>query len=96
LFHWLQHFFGFDAGQGNAPHYLFFSGTGSDLSELALVGAVFAIVRKHNCHIRHCWRVGRFPVDGTSFTTCSRHHPKGAPTHAEVLAAADEHNERRR
>ena len=73
--HWLAHFFGFDAGQGNGAHYLFWSGSGSDIGELAIAGGLAAMVRKHNCHQPRCWRIGRFPVEGTVYTVCRRHHP---------------------
>ena len=89
MLHWIQHFFGFDTGQGNAPHYLFWSGFGSDLSELALVGAVAGLLRKHNCHVKGCPRIGRFPVDGTPWIVCRKHHPQDAPTHGEILASQE-------
>lgn len=27
------------------------------------------------CDVRHCFRVGRFPVDGTIWHACYKHHP---------------------
>ena len=33
---------------------------------------MITLVRKHNCHERRCWRVGRHAVDGTPW--CNRHH----------------------
>jgi hypothetical protein len=81
--HWLAHFFGFDAGEGNGAHYLFWSGAGSDIAELAVVGGLVTIVRKHNCHQPRCWRVGRYPVPGTPWAVCRRHHP--APPGRETI-----------
>jgi hypothetical protein len=69
---WLQNFFGFGNGQGNSSHYLFWSGAGSDLAYVAVVWAVF---RRLNCHQPRCWRLGRFPVEGTLMHACRRHHP---------------------
>jgi hypothetical protein len=44
-------------------------------------------VRKHNCAVDHCWRVGRHKVPGTEHICCRRHAPGGAPTHEDVLEA---------
>jgi hypothetical protein len=74
--HWLEHFLGMDM---SGDPYGFWSGFGSDLSELAIFGALLAMVRKHNCHVHGCWRIGRFPVDGTTWTVCRRHHPDDPP-----------------
>jgi hypothetical protein len=70
--HWAAHFFGFDAGQGNGAHYLFWSGAGSDL---AYFGILFAFLRHYNCHQPRCWRIARLPVQDTPFRTCRKHHP---------------------
>jgi len=82
---WLAHVLGMDNLSG--PYYGFWSGSGSDIGELAMVGGLVAIVRKHNCHVDKCWRVGRHPVAGTAYVVCRKHHPDGAPSHADVLAA---------
>ena len=47
------------------------------------VGAL-ATLRKHNCHARWCWRIGRHPVDGTGFVVCRKHHPDDKPTVEEI------------
>ena len=67
---WLLHALGIDTTTG--PAYAFWSGTGSDLGELAIIGGMITLVRKHNCHERRCWRVGRHVVDGTPW--CNHHH----------------------
>lgn len=72
---WLGHVLGLDDPSG--PAYLAWSGAGADLSELALLGAVAAWWRRHNCHVRRCWRLGRHPVSGTEFIVCRHHHPDG-------------------
>jgi len=45
--HWLLNFFGISNLSGYG--YGFFSGIGSDLGEVALIGAIIAVYRKHNC-----------------------------------------------
>ena len=55
--------------------YNFWSGFGSDIGEVAIVGGLVHMARAANCHVKGCWRVGRHPVDGTAFKTCARHHP---------------------
>lgn len=80
---WLLHVLGVDNEAGR--WYAFWSGFGSDLSEVAIVGAVLGGYRKHNCHVRHCWRIGRHVVDGTPW--CNRHHQAARKTDRESGAA---------
>ena len=61
----LLHFFGIDDTSGR--WYAFWSGFGSDLGELAIVGA---ILRHVNCHEKGCWRLGRH-YQGT--VACHKH-----------------------
>ncbi|HEY6493312.1 MAG TPA: hypothetical protein VIZ43_08575 [Trebonia sp.] len=85
--HWLQFFLGFRNGDGNSAHYLFWSGAGSDISELAVVGAVLGGWHRLNCHVKGCPRIGRQRLDGTTWVVCRRHHPAGAPSHQDVIGA---------
>jgi hypothetical protein len=80
---WLAHFFGLDNLSG--PFYGFWSGIGSDIGEVTVIGAALSIYWKHNCHVKGCWRIGRHQVEGTPHVVCQKHHPDGAPTHVEVL-----------
>jgi hypothetical protein len=89
---WLLHVLGVDDVSGR--WYAFWSGAGSDISELAIVGALLAIVRKHTCHVGRCWRIGRAPVDGTPWHVCWRHHPAGRPTHAHIISLHRQHTAR--
>ncbi|HEV2375849.1 MAG TPA: hypothetical protein VGS19_27240 [Streptosporangiaceae bacterium] len=82
---WLAHWLGLDNLAG--PVYGFWSGAAGDVSSLAVFGALLALVRKHNCHVHGCWRVGRHPVEGTAYVVCRRHHPDGPLTHEHVLRA---------
>lgn len=72
---WIGHILGLDDASG--PWYLFWSGICGDLS---LFGAALVIVRKHNCHVKSCPRIGRHPVEGTTYVVCRHHHPDEAPT----------------
>lgn len=94
---WLLHWLAVHTGTVNeaGPYYGFWSGFGSDLSELAIVGGLVAVYRRHNCHQHWCWRVGRFPVGDGQFVTCRRHHPDpvirdGVRAH-HILAAHKAH-----
>jgi hypothetical protein len=69
--------------------YSFWSGIGSDIGEVTIVVAVVGLYRKHNCHVKGCWRMGKHPITGTAFTTCLRHHPviDAKPTVADIADA---------
>lgn len=79
---WLLHVLGLDNASG--PFYLWWSGSGADLGELAIVGGLVTVARKHNCHVKRCMRVGRYPVEGTVFVVCRRHHPEDSPSAERV------------
>ena len=82
--HWLAYMTGSLNTAGAPPNYNFWSGFGSDLSELAIAGGLIGMLRKHNCHVRRCWRIGRLPVEGTPYVVCRHHHPEGAPAARSV------------
>lgn len=99
MLHWLLHWLAVHTGTVNepGPYYGFFSGFGSDLSELALLAGVIGLLRKHNCAVHRCWRIGRHPVAGTTHTVCRRHHPdpavrEGLRAH-HILHAHQKHRE---
>jgi hypothetical protein len=69
--HWL----GLDGGAPAA----WWQGPGSDLGYLAVIGGLW---RKHNCHRRRCWRIGRHQVDGTPW--CDKHHQAARKTESGV------------
>lgn len=58
--------------------YNFWSGSGSDISEITLAFAVLSIAiggyRKVNCHHYRCWRIGRFHAG--HYVVCHKHHPE--------------------
>ncbi len=80
MWNWLLHLIGvrpapFAGGGANA----FWSGFGSDLGEVVIIGGMVQLYRKHTCHVdspRFCWRLGTHPVDGTPYRVCKTHHPR--------------------
>jgi hypothetical protein len=73
LLHWLAIHTG-TLNEGG-PYYGFFSGFGSDLGEVTIIGGAYMIYRKHNCHVDRCWRIAKHPVEGTPYVVCRKHHP---------------------
>lgn len=59
------------------PQYGFFSGFGSDLGEIALVGGLWHMLHQYNCHEPHCLRLGphSYNMDGQIVKLCKKHHP---------------------
>ncbi len=87
---WLYSFFGIG---GSGPHYGFWSGAGSDIGEVTLIGVVIVGLRHVNCHDRGCWRIITHKVDGTPYKACRKHHPvlsKQPRITAEIMAKAHE------
>lgn len=79
----LAHILGIDDPSG--AWYLWWSGVFADASLLA---APAVLLRRHNCHVKGCMRLGRHPVAGTAFVVCRRHHPDQHPTADDVKDAA--------
>ena len=73
MFHWIAHHLGTDNLSGG--YYGFWSGFGSDISELAIVGGLISLARTHNCHVKGCWRIGKHPTADGLYKFCSLHHP---------------------
>lgn len=85
---WFLHFIGVEPRTASTA-YNFWSGFGSDIGEVVIIGGLIQIYRKHNCHVRGCWRMARHQVEGTPYITCRKHHPT-VPDNvtAEHIAAA--------
>ena len=81
LWHGAVHALGVDFGvaYGHWVWYNFWSGSGSDLGEVAIVVGLAGLYRRHNCQVRRCWRIGRHefedPGAGVRRLLCWRHHP---------------------
>lgn len=76
MWYWLLHHFGIDTTTGR--WYAFWSGAGSDISELAILGALLGGLKQRNCHVKGCRWTFPFthqdPEHG--WHACRRHHSK--------------------
>ena len=79
--HSILDFFGIvnESGKG----YAFWSGFGSDLGEMAIVGGLIALIRKHNCEVKGCWRMGRHTT-AAGQSVCRNHHPDDSLTAEDI------------
>ena len=68
ILHFIGHWTGISDESGSG--YALWSGIGSGSPLLAGIALVF---RRHNCHQRWCWRIGRHPHG--QYVLCSVHHP---------------------
>lgn len=89
---WLAHVLGLDNGSGRP--YLWWSGAGSDLGEVAILGGLAAGYKRHACHVDRCWRFGIHPVAGTPFKACRKHHP-AVPNKVTAAHVAEAHEQAR-
>jgi hypothetical protein len=80
----LAHILGLDDASGR--WYSFWSGIFGDASILSVPAMA---MRRHNCHVKRCPRLGRHPVAGTTWTVCRRHHPDGHPSAEDIQTKAD-------
>lgn len=76
---WLYHFFGI---AGTGPYYAFWSGLGSDIGELTIFAGMVALIRKHQCHERWCWRYGHYRADELGMMKCRKHMDKKMSSYA--------------
>jgi hypothetical protein len=80
---WLFYEFG---ASGSGSHYGLLSGAVSDVSELAIFGAVYAGLRRVNCPVTGCWRLGLHRT-ATGHRVCRKHHPDDELTVEHLHAA---------
>lgn len=74
MWHWLLNVTGIHIGPNGNPWYNFWSGFGSDLGEVILLGSVITLYRRHKC--TNCWRLAHHRVQGTHYKTCHKHATK--------------------
>ena len=84
LLHWLAVHTGTVNEAG--PYYGFFSGFGSDLTELALVGALIGLLRKHQCAVHRCWRMV------IVYRAQRRPFEEGRPRRTVLARSGDQHH----
>jgi hypothetical protein len=58
----------------------FWSGIGSDIGEITLIGALIAVWSKHNCHVHRCWRLSWHPSEKYGGHVVCRHHHEHSGT----------------
>jgi hypothetical protein len=78
--------------------YAFFSGIGSDLTEVLVLGGLIALYRKHNCNVKGCWRIQwreYVDADGTKHLWCRHHHPDKPVLLRDVESFVREHEARK-
>jgi hypothetical protein len=66
---------------GGGRWYLWWSGM---FANVTIFVALFVFLRKHNCHIHGCWRMGSHSaVDANDVVhvVCRHHHPDLGPKH---------------
>lgn len=84
MWHSILDFFGITDEAG--PGYGFWSGFGSDLGEAAIIGGLISVLRKHNCEVHGCWRIGRHTT-AAGHNVCRIHHPDDLLTAQDVIDA---------
>lgn len=72
--------------------YNFWSGFGADLGYasifVAVTSGVVTGIRRANCHVKGCWRIGKHPLEGTPYHLCAKHHPEvpsAGASHEQIL-----------
>jgi hypothetical protein len=74
LWHLFLHLSGSDNVSG--PWYGFWSGFGSDIGEVSLLGALITTARHKNCHVKGCLRLGHIDP-AVAAPACKKHHSLG-------------------
>ena len=76
LHHILDDLFIWTGSKGSGSVYGFWSGFGSDIGEVVIIGGLVQLVRHHNCHVKGCWKLSKHTVG--PYRVCRRHHPDHA------------------
>lgn len=62
----------------NGKGYAWWSGAGSDLGEVTIIGGMVMIYRKHECHLDGCHRLAWHPHPRHGHPVCRKHFPTEA------------------
>ena len=73
-----------DIGPFTSPVLSDWSSFLGPIEGLGAFTAGWVLLRRHNCHVKGCPRIGRHPVTGTTYTVCRRHHPDDHPTSQDM------------
>src|SRR5665213_2928055 len=73
IWHWLLNATGTNISTNGSKWYNFWSGFGSDIGEVVIIGSLISLYKQHNCPVKVCWRIGRHPVEATQYKTCHKH-----------------------
>lgn len=84
MWHLIQHWLAYMTGSlntgGTPPNYNFWSGFGSDLGEITLIGAALTVYKRFTCHTWWCVRHGTYDFTdagtGLTYRLCRRCHPE--------------------
>lgn len=90
MWHFILHLLGIDTQQ--SYFYDFWSGIAT---QLGLLIGITSWYWHHTCHVQTCWRRAKFPVKGTPYTVCAKHHPETPDkvTHLHIVKAHKEANQ---
>lgn len=92
LWQWFWIWFATHSGTYNesGPYYGFFSGIGSDLGEIVLIGGVIQLYRKHNCHVAKCPWIAHHKftdvTEGTEYLLCKKHYREVHPEVPKLIS----------
>lgn len=75
MIQFIQHWLGFQSGQGNESPYLFWSGFEADIFQIVVAVAAYHMVRHYNCAVTGCKSLRTHQVWGTHKRACALHHP---------------------
>ncbi len=71
IWHWCLNVTGVHIAPTGSQWYNFWSGFGSDLGELVIIGVIITWYKNHKCV--SCFRLSHHDVAGTHFKTCHKH-----------------------
>ena len=94
VWHWFLNMTGTHPS-GSGEWYNFWSGFGSDIGEVVIIGGLVTVVRHQNCGIKGCYRLGRheYEINGVKHKLCRTHHPAIDEHHKLSSTEVTEHYE---
>jgi hypothetical protein len=65
----------------NGRGYAWWSGAGSDIGEVTIIGGLVMVYRKHECHLDGCHWPSFHPHDEHGHPVCRRHYKQSGDGH---------------